>query len=80
MIDPHAKLMNYLRLLALVVILGAVSAVITFIFITFVNKITRLNLGPSPIRYWNGSPPVHVYCVRDRRTSGWATGQAIRRP
>ena len=48
MIDPHAKIMNYLRLLALVVILGAVSAVITFVFITVVNKVTGLIWDQAP--------------------------------
>ena len=52
MIDPHAKLVNYLRLMLLIVILGAVSAVITFLFITLVHLLTgfvweeiQLNLG-----------------------------------
>ncbi len=78
MIDPHAKLMSYLRLLALVVILGAVSAVITFIFITFVNKITSLIWDQAPFAI--GMDPrlfTFIVCV-DRRTSGWAAGQAIR--
>jgi H+/Cl- antiporter ClcA len=42
MIDPHAKLKSYLRLMALVAILGAVSAVITFVFIALVNLLTDL--------------------------------------
>jgi hypothetical protein len=42
MIDPHAKLKSYLRLMALVIILGAVSAVITFVFIALVNLLTDL--------------------------------------
>ncbi len=40
MIDPHAKLVNYLRLMLLIVILGAVSAVVTFVFIALVNLLT----------------------------------------
>ena len=42
MIDPHAKVIAYLRLMALVVILGAVSAGITFVFISLVNLLTDL--------------------------------------
>jgi H+/Cl- antiporter ClcA len=37
MIDPNAKLKPYLRLMGLVILLGAVSAVITFIFIVLQN-------------------------------------------
>jgi len=50
MIDPHAKLVNYLRLMLLVVILGAVSAVITFVFVALVNLLTDL--------IWKGVPIV----------------------
>ncbi len=42
MIDPHAKLKSYLRLMVIIVILGAVSAGITFIFIALVNLLTDL--------------------------------------
>jgi chloride channel protein, CIC family len=49
MIDPHAKLKSYLRLMALVAILGAVSAVITFAFIVLVNLITDLVWKQAPI-------------------------------
>jgi chloride channel protein, CIC family len=38
MIDPNAKPKPYLRLMLLVTILGAVSAVVTFIFMFIVNK------------------------------------------
>ncbi len=42
MIDPHAKLKSYLKLMLLVAVLGAVSAVITFVFIVIVNRLTDL--------------------------------------
>ena len=42
MIDPHAKLKSYLRLMGLISILGAVSAVITFVFIALVNLLSDL--------------------------------------
>ena len=42
MIDPHEKVIAYLRLMALVVILGAVCAGITFVFIALVNLLTDL--------------------------------------
>jgi H+/Cl- antiporter ClcA len=42
MIDPHEKLKSYLRLMMLVALLGAVSAVITFIFIAGVNLFISL--------------------------------------
>jgi len=49
MIDPHAKLFSYLRLMALVAILGAISAVITFVFIALVNLLTELIWKQAPI-------------------------------
>jgi len=49
MIDPHAKVKSYLRLMALVAILGAVSAVITFVFIALVNLLTELIWKQAPI-------------------------------
>jgi H+/Cl- antiporter ClcA len=49
MIDPHAKLKSYLRLMLLVALLGAVSAVITFVFIALVNVITDLLWKQAPI-------------------------------
>jgi H+/Cl- antiporter ClcA len=49
MIDPHAKLKSYLRLMAMVAILGAVSAVITFAFIALVNLFTDLVWKQAPI-------------------------------
>jgi H+/Cl- antiporter ClcA len=42
MIDPQARLKPYLRLMALVALLGAISAVITFAFIALVNLVTDL--------------------------------------
>jgi H+/Cl- antiporter ClcA len=42
MIDPQAKLISYLRIMLMVVILGAASAVITFGFIALVNLLTDL--------------------------------------
>ena len=49
MIDPHAKLKSYLRLMLLVAIFGAVSAVITFVFIALVSLITDLLWNQAPI-------------------------------
>jgi H+/Cl- antiporter ClcA len=49
MIDPHAKLKSYLKLMLLIAILGAVSAVITFIFMALVNLITDLVWNQAPI-------------------------------
>jgi len=49
MIDPHAKLKSYLRLMLLVAILGAVSAVISFIFIALVSVVTDLVWNQAPI-------------------------------
>jgi len=49
MIDPHAKLKSYLRLMALVAILGAVSAVISFSFIALVSIVTDLLWNQAPI-------------------------------
>jgi H+/Cl- antiporter ClcA len=48
MIDPNAKLKSYLRLMLLVAILGAVSAVITFVFIALVNVVTDLVWKETP--------------------------------
>ena len=48
MIDPHAKLKSYLRLMLLVALLGAVSAVITFVFIALVNVFTDLLWKQAP--------------------------------
>ena len=49
MIDPHAKLLAYLRLMFLVVILGMVSAVITFVFIALVNLLTGFIWDQAPL-------------------------------
>jgi len=49
MIDPQAKLKTYLRLMLLVAILGAVSALITFVFIALVNVLTDLVWKQAPI-------------------------------
>jgi len=49
MIDPHAKIKSYLRLMVLVAILGAVSAVITFVFIALVNLLTDLIWEQAPL-------------------------------
>ena len=49
MIDPHAKLKSYLRLMALVVILGTASAVITFAFIALVNIFTNIVWEQVPL-------------------------------
>jgi H+/Cl- antiporter ClcA len=49
MIDPHAKLKSYLRLMVMVAIIGALSAVITFAFIAIVNIITDLVWKQAPI-------------------------------
>ena len=49
MIDPQAKARPYIRLMIFVAIMGFVSAVITFIFITISNQLTALvwdNLSP----------------------------------
>jgi hypothetical protein len=48
-IDPHAKLKSYLQLMLLVAILGAVSAVITFVFIALVNQLTDLVWKQAPL-------------------------------
>ncbi len=42
MIDPQAKARPYFRLMFLVTIMGFVSAVVTFVFITFTNQATAL--------------------------------------
>lgn len=42
MIDPQAKARPYFRLMILVAILGFVSAVVTFVFITISNQLTAL--------------------------------------
>ena len=42
MIDPHARLKSYLRLMGIVIILGAVSAGLTFVFIALVNLLTEV--------------------------------------
>lgn len=42
MIDPRAKPKSYLRLMALVALLGVVSAVVTFAFVALVHQGTRL--------------------------------------
>jgi H+/Cl- antiporter ClcA len=49
MIDPHAKIKSYLRLMLLVAILGAISAVITFAFIALVNLLIDLIWTQAPI-------------------------------
>jgi hypothetical protein len=38
MIDTQANPRSYLRLMALVALLGIVSAVVTFVFVVLVNK------------------------------------------
>ncbi len=42
MIDPQAKLVPYLKLLALVVLIGLMSALLTFAFVVLVNQGTSL--------------------------------------
>ncbi len=42
MIDPRAKPKSYLRLMALVALLGVVSALVTFAFVALVHQGTRL--------------------------------------
>lgn len=42
MIDPQAKAKSYLRLMVLIVLMGVVSAVVTFAFIALVHQGTRL--------------------------------------
>jgi H+/Cl- antiporter ClcA len=42
MIDPQAKLVSYLRLMLLIALMGAVSAVVTFAFIALVNLLINL--------------------------------------
>ena len=49
MIDPQAKLKSYLRLMALVAVLGAASAIITFVFIALVNRLTELIWKELPL-------------------------------
>jgi H+/Cl- antiporter ClcA len=49
MIDPHAKVKSYFQLMLLVAIMGAVSAVITFVFIALVNLLTGLVWEKVPL-------------------------------
>jgi H+/Cl- antiporter ClcA len=48
MIDPQATFKSYLRLMLLVAILGAISAIITFVFIELVNLLTELIWKQAP--------------------------------
>ena len=51
MIDPQAKPALYIKLLALVVVLGMISALVTFAFMALVQQGTHL-IGNKPLRRW----------------------------
>ena len=55
MIDPQAKPWPYIKLLAFVVVLGLISALITFAFVFLVNQATHL--------LWTGRPGVGDGCA-----------------
>ena len=42
MIDPQARPAPYIRLMALVILLGLISALVTFTFMAFVHQGTQL--------------------------------------
>ena len=52
MIDPQARPRPYIKLLALVVVLGLLSALVTFAFMALVHQGTGLHLGTSRSRRW----------------------------
>ena len=51
MIDPQAKPATYIRLMALVVVLGVISALVTFAFIALV-QMGMQGFGTMPHRRW----------------------------
>ena len=55
MIDPQARLGAYVRLLALVVVLGLICALITFGFMALVHGGTVLDLGTSLRPLWRST-------------------------
>ena len=79
MIDPHAKLINYLRLMLLIVILGAVSAVITFVFIALVNLLIDFVWEGNPTRPRVGCTLIHIAGLYTWWSAGGVDGEALRR-
>lgn len=49
MIDPQARLASYIKLMVLVVLLGSISAIVTFAFVALVHQGTQLLWGQTPL-------------------------------
>ena len=79
MIDPHAKLKAYLRLMALIVLLGAASAVITFVFIAVV-KVNQPDMDTNSTHAWDRYPPIYFICLYNRWIAGRFAGEDLRGP
>ena len=79
MIDPQARPASYFKLMALVVVLGVISALVTFAFIVLVNQ--------STYRIWEEAAQTLGMDVRlfthsglhRRRLAGRPAGEALRR-
>lgn len=49
MIDPQARLASYIKLMVLVVLLGSISAIVTFAFVALVHQGTQLLWRQTPL-------------------------------
>ena len=79
MIDPQAKPGPYIKLLALVVVLGLISALITFAFMALVHQGTGLIWEQAAQALGMDRAPLHRPGLHPRRLAGRAAGEALRR-
>ena len=79
MIDPQANPKSYLRLMALVILLGLISAVVTFAFMALVHQGTSADLDRSRAGAGYCSAAVYLTGLYLRRFVGRAAGKVLRR-
>ena len=78
MIDTQARPVSYIRLLALVTVLGLVSALVTFAFVALVHEGTYLLWDQAAQALGVGSAPFHSPGLHYRRITGRAVGEILR--
>ena len=77
MIDTQAKPKPYFRLMALVALMGIVSALVTFVFMAFVNGSIAWIWEEAAAGFGHGPAPVHPAGVYARWPAGRSAGELL---
>ncbi len=77
MIDPQAKPGPYIKLMALVVLVGLISALVTFAFMALVHQGTGLVWEQICPGIRPGPAPIYPPGMLAGGLAGWAAGEAL---